>query len=151
MGATESITVTVEVQVALFELASAAVSVTVFAPTFEQVKLLTSIVVLLTAQLSLEPLSTSAAVIEALPLASRYTEMFWQSAVGAVESITVTVEVQEEVLLEASLRFSVTVLEPMSAQAKLLLLSVLLLIAQLSLEPPSMSLTVMEALPEPSR
>ena len=64
-------TVTVEVQVVLFEEASAAVSVTVFAPTVAQVKLFTSIVVLLIAQLSLEPLSTSPAVIVALPLASR--------------------------------------------------------------------------------
>ena len=132
-------------------LASAVVSVTVFAPTLVQVKLVMSSVVLLIAQLSEEPLSMSPAVMVAFPLASRKTLMLWQTAVGAVESTTVTVEVQEELLLLASARFRVTVLEPISEQLKLLLLSVLLLTEQLSLEPPSMSLTVMEALPEASR
>ena len=56
---------------AVLLLASARLRVTVLAPTSEQVNALTSRLLLLTAQLSEEPLSMSLVVMLALPLPSR--------------------------------------------------------------------------------
>ena len=61
--------VTVAVQSSVFPLGSVAVSVTVFAPTFEQSNE-SGVAESETEQLSFEPLSTSFAVILALPEAS---------------------------------------------------------------------------------
>ena len=77
--------------------------------------------------------------------------MLLQTGVGAVESSTITVAVQVAVLLLASVTVKVTLFEPMSAQAKLVVEAVVLLTEQLSAEPPSMSAAVIVALPEPSR
>ena len=70
VGLTVSRTVTVDVQLPVFELGSVAVSVTVFAPVFAQVNA-SGVAERLTEQLSLEPLSTSAAVILAFPAPSK--------------------------------------------------------------------------------
>ena len=67
--------VTVAVQLSVFPLGSVAVSVTVFAPAFEQLKD-KGVAVRTTEQLSLEPLSTEDAVIVAFPPASSCTVMF---------------------------------------------------------------------------
>ena len=65
--------VTLLVQVELLPLLSVTVNVTVFEPTLEQVKLVGLAARLAMPQASLEPLSTSLAVILALPLASNCT------------------------------------------------------------------------------
>ena len=69
-GGTLSVTVTVAVQVEVLPLPSVTVSVTLFAPTFAQVKLVGVAAKVIGPQLSLLPPSTSDAVIVALPLAS---------------------------------------------------------------------------------
>jgi len=63
-------------------------------------------------QLSLLPLSTSAAVIEALPLASSGTVMFLQTAVGGVVSLTVKVVEHVAALFAKSLTVIVMVVTP---------------------------------------
>src|SRR6185503_14790264 len=88
VGATSSFTVTVAVQVELLPFTSVTVSVTVFGPTLAQVKVLGVTLRLAMPQASLLPLFTWAAVIVALPVASRFTVMFWQTAVGATSSFT---------------------------------------------------------------
>ena len=69
-----SSTVTVVVHVSVLPELSVTVSVTVLSPIFEQSKSVTSIEVAAIPQLSVLPPSTSAAVIEASPLASKNTE-----------------------------------------------------------------------------
>ena len=66
-----STTATVAVFESVLPLASVTVKVTVFTPRFEQVKLVLSNTIVATEQLSVEPLSICAAVIVALPVASR--------------------------------------------------------------------------------
>ena len=70
VGATLSSIVTTATHDELFPAASSTVSVTLFGPTLGQVKAETSIEVAVTAQLSVDALSTSAATIVALPEAS---------------------------------------------------------------------------------
>ena len=65
-----SSTVTVEVQSSVLLLGSVAVSVTVLDPVFEQVNE-SGVAERVTEQLSLEPLSTSAAVMVAFPATSK--------------------------------------------------------------------------------
>ena len=65
-----SSTVTVAVQVEELPLTSVTVRVTVFAPTFEQSKVVLSNAKLAIPQASVEPLSISPATILAAPLAS---------------------------------------------------------------------------------
>ena len=71
-----SSTVIVAVAESEFPLASVTVKVTVFAPTFEQSKVVLSNVIVAIEQLSLEPLSICEAVIVAFPEASNGTVMF---------------------------------------------------------------------------
>jgi hypothetical protein len=117
IGAVLSKTVTVAVQVAVLLLGSVTVSVTVFAPLFEQVKSVW-LSDRLTPQASVELLFTAAAVVLPLPVASSVTVTFWQMATGAVLSMTVTVAVQVAVLLLGSVTVSVTVLAPLLEQVK---------------------------------
>ena len=70
-GAMLSTTVTVDVQVELFPFTSTTVKVTVFGPTWAHVKAVCESVLVAMAQLSFDPLSTSATVRVALPLALR--------------------------------------------------------------------------------
>ena len=80
------------VAVAELLLGSVAVSVTVFAPKSSQSNDVTSNDND-TLQLSLDPLSISAAVIVAAPLASRVTVISCAIATGSILSTTVTVAV----------------------------------------------------------
>ena len=147
IGSTLSSTVTFEVQVDTFPLTSVTVSVTVFAPMLEQSNVFGSTTKLAMAQLSAEPLSTSAGIIEAFPAASSCTVMSWQIAEGSTLSSTVTVEVHVDTFPFTSVTVSVTVFAPTSEQSKLVSSSTRLAIAQLSEEPLSISKAVIEAVP----
>ena len=147
IGATLSSTVTTAVQLEVLPLASVTVSTTLLAPTLEQSKLETSMVVEAIPQASLEPPSTSAAVMEALPLASNCTVMFWHTAVGAILSSTITVDVQLALLPFTSVTVRVTVFGPISAQVKFSGLTEILAIPQLSELPPSISAALRIACP----
>jgi len=92
--------------------ASFTVSVTVLAPLLAHVNVLGLTVRETMPQLSLLPLSTSAAVIEALPLASSATVAFLHDAVGGVVSFTVNVVVQVALLFAASFTEIVIVVVP---------------------------------------
>src|ERR1043166_2983958 len=85
-GLTLSSTVTVLEQLELFPLASTRVRVTVLGPTLAQVKALGLTLREAMPQASLEPLSTSAAVMLAWPVASSCTVIFLHAATGAVLS-----------------------------------------------------------------
>ncbi len=98
-------------------------------------------------QLSELPLSTSAAVMLALPEASNWTVMSWHIATGAKVSSIVTVAVQLLLLPEVSVTVRVTVLGPISLQSKVAGETVILLMAQLSLLPLSTSAVEMVACP----
>ena len=150
-GSTLSSTVTVAVQLELLPLLSVTVSVTVLAPTSEQVKPEVLTVLVSMPQASVEPPSTSAAVMVAEPLASRSMVMFWQTAAGRVLSSMVTVAEQVEVLPAASLAESTTVLAPTLEQSKEVTSRLMLVMPQLSELLSSMSATVIPALPEASR
>jgi hypothetical protein len=111
-GGILSTTVTVAVQLAELLLGSFTVSVTAFGPLLAQVKVLGVTVREAMPQLSLLPLSTSAAVIAAWPLASSATVMFLQTAVGGVVSFTVKFVVHVAVLFDASFTVIVMVVVP---------------------------------------
>ena len=70
-------------------------------------------------QASVEPLSTSIAVMLTSPFASRYTVRFWQARSGSTSSTTVAVDVQVETFPFTSVTVSSTVFGPMSEQSKL--------------------------------
>jgi len=112
VGGVLSTTVTVAVHWLLLPLASVTVSVTVFGPLLAQVKVLGLTVSESIPQLSLLPLSTSAPVIEALPLASNAFEMSLHTAVGGIASVTVNVVSHVVVLLLESLTVRVIVVVP---------------------------------------
>src|SRR5690606_4825260 len=99
VGAMLSSTVTIVVQVETLPFTSVTVKVTVFGPTSEQVKSVTSIEVLAIPQASVLPFSISATVMLAFPLASNWmVKGAAQVAVGATVSSTVTMVVQVETL-----------------------------------------------------
>src|SRR6185436_971301 len=116
IGAMWSSTVTVEEQVEVFPLLSSTERVTVFAPTFAQVKEEGATLIEAIPQASVDPLSIWAAVIEALPDASNCTVMLWQVAIGAMWSSTVTVEEQVEEFPLLSVTVRVAVFAPTFAQ-----------------------------------
>ena len=76
MGDVVSATVTVEVHVELFPLPSVTVNVTAFAPRSAHVNAVISAAKVTAVQLSVEPPSTSAATIVAVPAPSKKTVMF---------------------------------------------------------------------------
>ena len=78
-----SSTVTVAVQVEVFPLASVTVKVTTFAPTFAQLKLEGDTLNEAMESLSVLPPSIWEAVIEAEPVPSSCTVIFWQIATGS--------------------------------------------------------------------
>ena len=146
-GALVSMTVTVALQVLLLPEGSLTVRTTVLVPTLAQVKVVGVALRELTAQLSVEPASTLAAVMLAMPRGLRKTVMFWQMVLGSVVSATVTVALQVPVLPLASVTESVTVLAPKLAQVNVVLLRLVLATAQLSVEPLLISLVANVALP----
>ena len=81
-GEIVSSTVTTAVHVSLFPLLSVTVSTTLFAPMFVQSKVEISIALVAIPQASVLPLSTSAAVIVALPVASNCEERLLGNACG---------------------------------------------------------------------
>ena len=98
-------------------------------------------------QASLLPLLTAAPVIDALPVASRLTVMFWQLATGFTWSSTVTVAPQVLVFPFTSVTDSTTELAPTLAQTKALEFTVMLAMPQASALPLSTAAAVMLALP----
>jgi hypothetical protein len=147
LGRLVLVTVTMAVQLAVRLLLSVTVSVTVFGPMLLVVNELGVTERLAMPQLSDEPPSTWAPVIEALPLPSRFTVMFWQTAPGLVASVTVTVAVQVEVRLLLSVTVNVTGFAPTFAQVKEVVESAKLAMPQLSEEPLSICAGVTEAMP----
>src|SRR5687767_6871110 len=85
-----------------------------------------------------EPLFTSSGSTVTLPLASRKTVMFWQTAINppAVSS-TVTVAVHVDVLPDSSVTVSTTTLGPRSSQSKVAGVTSSVTGPQLSDEPSS--------------
>ena len=88
IGLSVSNTVTVAAAESRLPLTSVTLNCTVFAPTFEQLKLLLSRLLVLMPQASLLPLSMSAAVMFTFPLPSKYTVMSWVTTVGLMISST---------------------------------------------------------------
>lgn len=119
VGETLSITVTEPEQALVFPDPSVTVRTTVLVPRSLQVNEVGVALRETVEQLSVLPLSISFAVMVALPEPSKYTEMFWHTAVGAVESVIVTTPLQLAELPEGSVTVSVTVLLPISLQVKL--------------------------------
>src|SRR5262245_46237153 len=79
-------------------------------PTFEQLNVFGVTEIRLTVpQLSVEPLFTIAGVMLAVPAALSGTLMFWQMALGASLSLTVTVKLQLAELPAASVAVPTTV------------------------------------------
>ena len=146
VGATLSSTVTVAVHVLELPFTSVTVKVTVFGPTSAQVNELGLTESDAIPQASVEPPSTSAAVMDALPVASSCTVISWQIAVGATLSSTVTLAVQVAVFPPSSVTVSVTTLTPTSAQVNVFGLAAKVIL-QLSVEPPSISAPVILAWP----
>ena len=101
--------------------------------------------------MSLLPLSTCAAVTEAVPDALRFTDTSLHNATGAVTSKTVTVAVHCAVLPESSVTVSVTVFAPTSAHVKLVCESVRLATPQLSALPLFTCAAVTVAAPDAFR
>jgi hypothetical protein len=147
VGSTLSWTVTVARHVETFPFTSVTVSVTVFAPTLEQLNVFGETDNEAIPQLSVEPPSTSIASIDVFPLASNWTVIFWQTAVGAMLSTTVTVDVQVETFPFTSVTVSVTVFAPTFAQVNELGETVIEAIPQLSKLPLLIWAAVMLAVP----
>src|SRR5213594_254730 len=135
VGGTVSTTVTVAVQVEVLPLLSVTVRVTRLVPTLLTSKLVLSRLRLAMPEASVLPLSSWTAVMVAWPLASNWTVMFWQTAVGGTESTTVTVAVQVELLPLLSVTVRVTVLVPTLLTSKLVLSRLRLAMPQASLLP----------------
>src|SRR5690606_26040547 len=146
-GAVMSSTVAVAVALSVLPCTSVTVRVTVLAPTSPQSKLDLSSVMLAMPHESVDPLSTSAAVMLALPVASSWMVRFLVSTTGAVTSSSVTIAVALSELPLTSVTVRVTVLAPTSPQPKLYLSSVMLAIPQASVEPLSISVASMLAFP----
>ena len=150
-GAVLSTTVTVAPQVELLPFTSVTVSVTGTGPTSAQVKVVRLSDRLAIPQASLLPLFTAAAVVLPLPVASRVTVTFWQTATGAVLSTTVTVALAEETRPQASVTVSVTVRGPTSPQWKVDGETMSVTAPQASALPLSTAEAGMETCPEASR
>ena len=97
-GFSLSCTVTVEVHVAVLPLKSVTVRVTIFAPTLAQVNAFGEAENEAMPQLSVEPPSMSVPVIDALPVASKFTSMFLHIATGFSSSVTFTLKLHVETL-----------------------------------------------------
>src|SRR4030043_188739 len=144
-------TVTAAVHWSVLPLLSVTVRVTVFAPTSEQVKSVTSSTILAIPHASLLPLFTLAGAIVTLPVASRYAFISWHIAIGEIVSITVTVAVHWSVLPLLSVTVKVTMLAPTSEQVKSVTSNTMLAIPHASLLPLLMSAAAIVTLPVASR
>jgi len=149
-GAIVSRTVTEATHVDVFPAASVAVNVTVFAPASAQVKI-ESVIVTVTEQLSLLPLSMSAATSLASPFVSKYIVAGLQSAIGLITSCIVTIAVQESTFPLASVPINVTVFAPRSAHVKVVCDKLSVTPLQLSILPLFTSAEVIVAIPDASK
>ena len=150
-GATRSCTVTTAAQVLVLPLLSVTVRVTLFAPTFAQVKFELLIVKEAIPQASEEPLLIAAAVVEPVPFAFRETVTFWQIATGAMASVTVTVAAQVAVLPFTSVTVRVTGFAPTFEQLNEETLKAKEAIPQASEEPLFTAAAVVEPVPFASK
>jgi len=150
-GLTLSTTVTVAVQVEEFPFTSVTVSVTVFAPTFEQLKVDGETLSEAIPQASELPLLIWAALMLAFPAEFRFTVIFWQSAIGGVTSFTITVALQVDVFPFTSVTVSVTVFAPTLAQVNELGETLMFAIPQASELPLFTWAAVMVAIPDEFR
>lgn len=147
VGARLSATVTEAEQVAVLFDASVAVKVTVLEPKFVQVKLFGTTDTLTVPQLSVLPLFTALAARVAVPLAPSVTDAFLHKAVGGVLSVMITAAEHVDVLPEASLTVSTTVL-PGVAQVNVLgVTDTRFTVLQLSVLPLFTCEGVIEAVP----
>ena len=131
----------------VFPFPSSTFRVMLFGPTSVQVKFVFEAERLILPQLSKDPPSISLADIEMLPEASRKTFISWQIAVGEIVSITVTIAPQAEALPFISVTVSVILLSPRLVHVKFVFEVERLILPQLSKDPPSISLAVMETFP----
>ena len=120
VGSMRSRTVTLAVAVWKLPHASVAVNVTTCTcATSSQSNDVTSSDKVTSLQASFEPLSMSAVVIVAAPLASKSTVMSWVMTVGLVSSSMVKVAVVLELLFEPSVTVKVTVTSPVAPHSSL--------------------------------
>ena len=99
------------------------------------------------AQLSSDPEFMSNGDILALPMESNWIIISWQLASGGILSWTVTIPVQEEVLLFTSITVNVTVLSPTCEQSNSVWSKYMVSIPQASFEPLLMSFADMIGFP----
>ena len=137
VGANRSTTVTVAVAVETFPLTSVTVKVTGLAPKSAQLKSVWLRLMLPMAQAPPEPLSTAAAVVLALPEASRSRVMSWALASGTSLSSTVNVKLAVAVFPLRSVAVNTSVWSPTSSQSKAVWLTAMLSMPQLSVVPLS--------------
>ena len=123
LGDSSSNTVTFAVAELELPLASVTVNNTGFVPIELQLKLVGSTTIDAIPQASKEPLSISAAVILAFPVASMVTEISCTTAVGAVLSITVTICVAVTEFPELSVTVHITEVLPSGNAVGALLLT----------------------------
>ena len=119
VGLVVSETVMVAFTVLKFPLASVPVKVTELAPLLVQSKVVLDNTKLAIAQLSVEPLFTKAAVILALPFASKKMVLFCAVTIGLMVSTTVTTAVAVLKLPLPSVAVKVTLFAPRLLQLKL--------------------------------
>jgi hypothetical protein len=148
-GLIVSSTVTVAVAVPTLPLASVAESVTVLAPTFEQLNVDLLKLYEATPQLSVVPSFTEAAASVAVPEAFKYNVADFVTTAGAVLSTTVTVTVRVRVLPLTSVAVIVTAFAPRSAHVKAVLLKLELATPQLSVMPAAVTTCAIESVAAP--
>ncbi len=146
-GSILSSTVTVATQVSVCPFPSSTVSVILFVPMSVHVKAVCDAERLTVPQLSDDPLSMSDGRMEAFPVASSCTVMFWHTAFGSILSSTVTVATQVSACPFPSSTVSVTLFVPMSVHVKAVCDAERLTVPQLSDDPLSMSDGRMETFP----
>ena len=134
-GLVVSETVMVAFTVLKLPLASVPVKVTVFAPLLVQSKVVLDNTKLLIAQLSVEPLFTIAAVILAVPFASKKIALFCAVTIGLMVSNTVTTAVAVLKFPLPSVAVKVTLFDPKLLHVKLVALKLRLGAPTLSVEP----------------
>ena len=151
VGLVVSETVMVAFTVLKLPLASVPVKVTELAPKLLQSKVVLDNTKLVIAQLSVEPLFTKAAVILALPFASKKMVLFCAVTIGLMVSTTNTLKFTVLVLFAASVTVKPTELLPRLVQVNELVLIVLVATLQLSELALSAIVAVIVALPEALR
>ena len=151
VGAIVSAIVTTAIQLEVLPFTSVTVKVTLLGPTSEQLNTAGEELNPAIPQLSLDPPSISPAKTIAVPVPSRYAVIFWQTAVGAIVSEIVTIEIHVAIFPDPSVTVNVTLFGPISAHVNAVCDALNVTGPQLSTEPPSKSLDAIEAFPAPSK